>query len=58
MMTLNNGATDGEPDSHTVILGGVERFEESVRSLIGKSNSRIFHRQTHLIVLAFFGSDE
>jgi hypothetical protein len=58
MMTLNNGATDGEPDSHPVILGGVERFEESVGSLIGKSNSRIFHRQAHLTVFVFFGSDE
>ena len=54
MMTLNNGATDGESDSHTVILGGVERFEKSVRSLRGKSNSRIFHRQTHMIVFVFF----
>ena len=32
-MTLDNGATDGESDAHTVIFRGVERFEESVRSL-------------------------
>ncbi|MGB8918760.1 MAG: hypothetical protein WCC89_18040 [Candidatus Sulfotelmatobacter sp.] len=33
MMTLDDGATDGESDAHTVIFRGVERFEESVRSL-------------------------
>jgi hypothetical protein len=58
MMTLDDGPANGEPDSHTVILGGVERFEESVRRVRGKSNSHILDRQTHMIVFVCFGSDE
>src|SRR5271166_5430765 len=58
MMTLDNGATDGESDSHTVILGGVERLEEPVDCLRGKSDSRILHHQTHMTVFVFFGSNQ
>src|ERR1700693_1996543 len=57
-MTLDNGATDGESNSHAVILGGVKRFEKSVGSVRGKSNSRILHRQTYTIVFVCFGSDK
>ena len=58
MMTLNNGATDGEPDSHTVILGGVERFEEPVRSLRVEPDSRILHRQPYMIVFVPFSFNQ
>src|SRR5271170_6234694 len=58
MMTLDNGATDGESDSHTVILRGVERLEESVRSLRIEPHSRILYRQTHTIAFVSVGSDE
>ena len=33
LMSLNNGATDGESDSHAVGFGGIERFEDLVRGL-------------------------
>src|SRR5271163_3491006 len=58
MMTLDNGAANRESDTHTVILGGVERLEEFVGSLRGKSDSRILHRQKHMIIWVSFGSDQ
>jgi len=58
MMTLNNGSTDGEPDSHAIILSGVERFEESARSLRVEPGSCILHCQTHAIVFLSFGFDQ
>jgi hypothetical protein len=58
VMTLDYGPTDGETDSHTVTLGCVERFEEPVRILKGKSDSRILHHQTHMIVFVSFGFDD
>ena len=58
MMTLDNGTTDGKSDSHTVILRGVERFEEPVRSLRIEPDSRILHRQTHTITFVSLGFDQ
>ena len=58
MMVLNNGSTDGESDSHAIILGGVERFEESARSLRVEPGSRILHCQTNVVVFLSFGFDQ
>src|SRR6266446_6996228 len=52
-MTLDNGATDAQSDSHTVILSCVERFEEPVGSLRIETNPRIFHAEEHPITFAF-----
>src|SRR5271167_4712939 len=57
-MTLDDGPADRESDSHTVILGGVERFEEPVRSLRVKPDSRILYRQAHMIVFIPFSSNQ
>ena len=47
MMRLDNGAADGEPDSHTVGFGCVKSVENLVRSLRSKADSRIFHAQPY-----------
>src|SRR6266853_3399829 len=57
-MTLDNGATDGESDSHTVILSCVERFEEPVGSLRIETDPRIFHAEEHPIAFVSFGRDQ
>jgi hypothetical protein len=57
-MTLDYGAANRESYAHTVTLGGVERFEEPVRSLRGESYSRIFYGKGHMMVFVFFSSDE
>ena len=58
MMTLNNGSTDGEPDSHAIILSGVERFEESARSLRVEAGSCILYGEAHAIAFVSFGSNQ
>src|SRR6266853_3215274 len=57
-MTLDNGATDAQSDSHTVILSCVERFEESVGSLRIETDPRIFHAESHPIAFVSFGPDQ
>src|SRR6266403_61092 len=57
-MTLDNGATDGYSDSHTVILSCVERFEEPVGSLRIETDPRIFHAEEHAIAFVSFGPDQ
>src|SRR6266446_3433522 len=57
-MTLDNGATDAQSDSHTVILSCVERFEEPVGSLRIETDPRIFHAEEHPIAFVSFGPDQ
>src|SRR6266403_54068 len=57
-MTLDNGATDGYSDSHTVIFSCVERFEEPVGSLRIETDPRIFHAEEHPIAFVSFGPDQ
>src|SRR5260221_12590861 len=57
MMTLDNGAADGEADPHTATLSCVERIEKSVETLRIDTHSRILHGQADTIVFASFGSD-
>src|SRR6266478_5600425 len=57
-MTLDNGATDAQSDSHTIILSCVERFEEPVGSLRIETDPRIFHAEAHPIAFVSFGLDQ
>src|SRR5713226_5376514 len=57
-MTLDNGATDAQSDSHTVILSCVERFEEPVGGLRIETDPHIFHAEEHPIAFASFGRDQ
>src|SRR6266446_8844055 len=54
MMSLDDGTADGQPDSHAVAFGGVERFEEPVRSLSSEADPHIFHAKAHPIALVSF----
>src|SRR5215470_5065697 len=58
MMTLDNGATDGESNSHSVILRCVKGFEESVSKLRVETNPHIFYAEAHLIASFSFGPDQ
>src|ERR1700719_1692400 len=57
-MTLDNGTTDAQSDSHTVILSRVERFEEAVGSLRIETDPRIFHGEEHPMTFVSFGPDQ
>ena len=50
-MTLDNGATDRQSDTHPANLRCVERFEESVRAFRVEPYARILHREAHTIAL-------
>src|SRR5580700_2706961 len=56
-MRLDNRTTKREPYSHTVILGCVERLEESVRSFLAETDSCVFDGQAHTIAFVSFASD-
>ncbi len=58
MMTFDNGATDGQPDTHPAILGGVKRFEKLVQVLRSKTHACVLYAQAHLITFVSFGSDD
>ena len=58
MMSFDDGATDGKPDAHTVILSCVESLEEPVSSLRLEANARIFHAEAHPVRIISFGSDQ
>jgi hypothetical protein len=57
-MSLDDGMTDGQADSHTLILCRIEGFEESVRSLGFETDPYIFHAKPHPIPFLSFGSDQ
>jgi hypothetical protein len=57
-MTLDNGSTNGQSDSHTIILCGIERFEESIRRLRLKADSQIFDADAHPIPFISFSSNQ
>src|SRR5262249_16199544 len=50
-MTLDNRATDCQPDPHTATLRCVEGFEQSARSVRVETHPRILHGQEHPIAL-------
>src|SRR5437879_3551601 len=57
MMTLDDGATDGQANPHTVAFSRVERIEELVHRLRFQTRPRVLHSQTNAIAFVSFGSD-
>src|SRR5260221_12438321 len=57
MMTLNNGATDGQTDPHTVTLCRVERIKEAIDALRVEPHPYILHTQAHALAFVSFGPD-
>src|SRR6266436_3083110 len=57
MMTLNNGATDGQTDPHTVTLCRVERIKEAIDALRLEPHPYILHTQAHALAFVSFGPD-
>src|SRR6185503_14558352 len=57
-MAGNDRATNGKSDSHTVILGCVERVEKSVHNLRIETNARILHAQAHVSAFVWFSPDQ
>jgi hypothetical protein len=58
LVSLNNGFAHGEPDSHSVDLGRVERLEDPFRSLRRNTDARIFHAEPDLILPVRLSSDD
>jgi hypothetical protein len=56
-MALDYGTTDGESDSHAVVLSCIKSLKESVHSLGINADARILYGEPHLIVRASFRSD-
>src|ERR1044071_4658355 len=57
MMALNDGTTDGKPDSHAVVLGCIKGLKKPVHSLGIEADARVLYREPHLIVCASLRSD-
>jgi hypothetical protein len=57
MMTFDNGATHGQPNTHAAVLGCVKGFEKLVQVLSPKTHAGILHCQAHMITKVSFGSD-
>ena len=57
-MTLDDGTTDGESDSHAAVLRCVERVEESVRGLRVEPRSRVFDAQEHAFAFLLLGAHQ
>ena len=57
-MTLDNGATHRQSDSHPASLGCVERVKEFVEALSIYTYARILHCEAHMVVVVTFTSDQ
>ena len=57
-MALDNGTADAQAHPHSVTLGGVEGFKESLHVLRCDAHARVLDCQPHAIALVFFGSDD
>src|SRR5215469_8833036 len=58
VMPLDDGATDGEPDTHAVGLRGVESVEQLVHVLGVDALAGVPHAHAHTIAGLAFGSDQ
>jgi hypothetical protein len=56
-VTLDYGATDGEANSHTAALGGIERIKEPIDVLGLEPDACILHAQSHTLAPVSFGPD-
>ena len=57
-MSLDDGAADGEPNSHPLALGRVEGVEKLVHVLAVETGAGIPYDQTHTIAVVAFRSDQ
>src|SRR5690349_4015174 len=58
MMSLDYGAANRQPDSHSILFRCIESFKEFVRGFRSEADSDIFDGNAHPIPLIPFGSDE
>src|SRR6267142_4389472 len=58
MMTVDNEATDRQPNTHAAILGCVKLFEKLVHTFRSKTHACVFYTQAHMITFVSFGSDD
>src|SRR5215472_10769020 len=58
MMSLDNGAADRQPDSHSVLFCRVRRFKEFVGSSGLETHACILHGQAYLVPVDVFGRDD
>src|SRR2546430_13067094 len=58
VMSLHDGAADGEPDTHAVALRRVEGVEQLVHALTLEAHAGIPHHHAHAIGAFPFGSDQ
>ena len=58
MMSLDDRATDGQPDTHTAALGGVEGFEQPLDILSIDTGAGILHAQTYTVISFSEGSNQ
>src|SRR5215467_9983926 len=57
-MSLDNGTTDGQPDTHAATLRCVEGLEKPLGRLRFEADSGVFDAQPYPLDVFSFGSDE
>jgi hypothetical protein len=57
VVSLDNRAADGQPDTHAVAFCTEESFEKPLCSLRLESNPCILNTEAHFVALVAFGSD-
>src|SRR5690349_9757490 len=58
IVSLDDRAADGQPDSHTPDLGGVEHLKKASHGLPVETDACILHAQAHTAPLIWSGSDQ
>src|SRR5580658_3596965 len=57
-MALDNGTANAQPHPHSVTLGCIEGFKESLHVSRCDAHARVLHCQPHAVAFVFFGSDD
>src|SRR5580658_9822665 len=57
-MCLNDGAADGEPNAHTVVLCTVERVEKAISGLGNKADAGILYAKPNVLAAVPFRLNE
>ena len=58
MMPIDDGATDGQANSHSIRLRCIERIEELVGILGIYANTNVAYAQAHMTVFGVLGPDD